>query len=127
MDSIVKTRIDKWLWAVRLYKTRGLASEACQSGRVKVNGNSVKPAFMVHSGHEIHINRGAGEISIYLVLHTIEKRVGAPIAATCYEDKSPPKIIDGMPSAFYSYEKRDRGVGRPTKKERRDIDKFKDQ
>lgn len=127
MESINKTRIDKWLWAVRLYKTRSLASEACQSGRVKVNGSSVKPAFMVHVDHEIYINRGAGEVSIYKIVNIIDKRVGAPLAVLCYEDKSPPKIIDGMPSAFYTYEIRDRGVGRPTKKERRDIDKFKDQ
>lgn len=125
MEQIAKTRIDKWLWAVRLYKTRSLASEACMSGKVKINGNTAKPASMVQLLHEIQINRGAGEYSIFLVLKILEKRVGAPLAITCYEDKSPPKSIDGMPSAFFTFEKRDKGVGRPTKRERRDIDKFK--
>lgn len=126
MNELSKTRIDKWLWAVRVYKTRSLASEACQSGKIKVNGVSIKPAFMVAPGMEIQVNKN-GIRHLFKVLGIIEKRVGAPQAAACYEDLTPPEEKEKFSSGsfFLSFEVREKGSGRPTKKDRRDIEKFK--
>ncbi len=124
MPEIQKTRIDKWLWAIRIYKTRTLASDACSAGKVKIDGESVKASYMIKVGQTVHIQK-QGEKHIIKCLQLIEKRVGAAIATTCYEDLTPPEEKDKLrfPSVFY--EVRDKGTGRPTKKDRRDIDKFK--
>jgi ribosome-associated heat shock protein Hsp15 len=124
MSEITKTRIDKWLWSVRLYKTRTLATEACSAGKVKIDGESVKAAFMVKKGQTIQLNR-QGEKWVIKVEALIEKRVGAPVAAQCYTDLTPPEEKNKVkfPSVFY--EVRDKGSGRPTKKDRRDIEEFK--
>lgn len=123
---MLKTRIDKWLWSVRIYKTRTLATDACNAGKVKIAQNSVKPSQMIKIDDEIHISMN-GEKKIYKVLSIIEKRVGAPIASLCYEDLSPPSIHDKkQDSFFYNFEYREKGSGRPTKKERRAIEEFKD-
>lgn len=117
-----KARIDKWLWAVRLFKTRSLAAEAVKSGKVKVNGESVKPAFEVYPGLVVTIPRGVVKYQ-YKVLQAIEKRVGAPLVKDHCEDITPEeerlkgKVLEFMPAAF-----REKGTGRPTKKERRDLD-----
>ena len=125
MLELEKTRIDKWLWAIRIYKTRSLASEACAAGKIKIEGDTVKASYCIKPGQTIHINR-QGEKKILKVVKLIEKRVGAPLAATCFEDLTPPEELNKLqfPSAFY--EVRDKGIGRPTKKDRRQIDKFKD-
>jgi ribosome-associated heat shock protein Hsp15 len=126
MSALEKIRIDKWLWATRWFKTRSLATEACQSGKVKVDGNAVKPAFMVQPGDIIHITR-AGIRHTIRVENLIEKRVGAPAALLCYTDLTPPEEKEKFnPSFFYHFEVREKGVGRPTKKERREIERFKD-
>ena len=125
MSEIQKIRIDKWLWSVRIYKTRTLATEACAAGKVKIESESVKAAYLLKVGQTIHINR-QGEKLILKSLKLIEKRVSAPLAAECYEDLTPPEEKNKLhfPASFY--EVRDRGIGRPTKKDRREIDKFKD-
>ncbi|MBK9330505.1 MAG: RNA-binding S4 domain-containing protein [Sphingobacteriales bacterium] len=125
MTDVEKVRIDKWLWAVRIYKTRTLATDACNAGKIKIDGVAVKPAFLIKVGQTIHISR-QGEKWVYKALKLIEKRVGAVIAAACLEDLTPPEERNKLlfPSVFY--EVRDKGVGRPTKKDRRDIDRFKD-
>lgn len=125
MEILSKTRIDKWLWAVRVFKTRSLASEACQSGKVKINDKTAKSSSLIQIDYTVTINKGAGEKIIYVVKKIIEKRVSASLAAECFVDNSPPKEVDGIPSAFLNFEKRDKGVGRPTKRDRRNIDKFK--
>ena len=126
MSELQKTRLDKWLWAVRIFKTRSLASEACAAGKIKINGNGAKAANMVTPGMQIQVNKG-GIRYVYKVLGVIEKRVGAPQAVLCYEDLTPPEEVQKHSSSFFlTFEVRDKGVGRPTKKERRDIDKFKD-
>jgi ribosome-associated heat shock protein Hsp15 len=114
MDSV---RIDKWLWAARVFKTRGLASEACAAGHVKVNGGSVKSAKLLRRGDEISVRLG-DELRIYAVAGLSDKRGPAPVARTLYLDKSPPKpeAVD-VPGMIV----RDRGLGRPTKRELRDI------
>lgn len=122
-----KVRVDKWLWAIRFYKTRSLATEACASGKVKIDNDSIKPSRLIKCDEIIHIKKDHINYTIK-VLELIEKRVGAPIAAKAYEDLTPEeeksKFSGKLPSAFMG-PLRDRGTGRPTKKERRDLDDFK--
>ncbi len=123
-EQVTKCRIDKWLWAVRLYKTRNIAAEAVKSGKVKINGDSVKPAFEVYPGLIITIPKGVVRYQ-FKVLGVIEKRVSAPISKTYCEDVTPEEEkmklthLEFMPTAF-----RNKGTGRPTKKERRDLDEW---
>jgi len=127
MSELEKIRIDKWLWSVRMFKTRTAATDACNSGKVKIEDNRVKPSQIIKVGDEIKFNLH-GDIKILKVLRLIDKRVGAPVAVTCYEDKSPLGIHDkAQPSFFYQFEVRDKGVGRPTKKNRREIERFKEE
>ena len=122
-----QVRLDKWLWAVRLYKTRASANEACSSGRVRINGSPAKPAHRVKVGDMI-VSRRKGFSSTYQVVRVIEKRVGAPIAVECYVDETPeedkPKrrSIDERIDAAWA--ERSSGSGRPTKRDRRQMEKF---
>jgi ribosome-associated heat shock protein Hsp15 len=130
MSALTTTRIDKWLWAIRIFKTRTLASDACKAGRVKINGKSIKASYMVKIGETVTVQKGQ-EKFVLKAVSMIEKRVGAPIAVKCYEDFSPPPIpknphkLDGV---FYDMPvaQRKRGEGRPTKRERRKLDGFKE-
>lgn len=122
-----KVRIDKWLWAVRIYKSRTLATEACKDGHVRSGGIAVKPSHMVGPGELLEVKKGGFDFK-YKVLNLLEKRVGAPIAVTCYEDLTPAEELNKYKDWFVGKstgEFRDRGLGRPTKKERRVIDEFK--
>ena len=123
-----KVRIDKWLWSIRLYKTRTVASDACRSGRVKINGKSVKPSYLLEAGIIVTAKKRE-KLWVVKVLDLIEKRVGAPRALKCYEDLSPPvELRESPPSFFYKpSDTRKKGAGRPTKRERRDIDKFREE
>ena len=125
MSEIQKIRIDKWLWAIRMYKTRTLATEACAAGKIKIEGESVKASYLLKVGQTIQMDR-QGEKWTLKSVKLIEKRVGAPLAAECYEDLTPPEEKNKLlfPASFY--EVRDKGIGRPTKRDRREIDKFKD-
>jgi ribosome-associated heat shock protein Hsp15 len=113
-------RVDSWIWSVRLASTRSAASAACRAGHVRVNGTRVKPAHPVQAGDEVRL-RFAGREQIVVVQRVISKRVGAPVAAECYIDNSPPPPPreEVVPVAV-----RDRGAGRPTKRERRSIEKL---
>jgi ribosome-associated heat shock protein Hsp15 len=123
-------RIDKWLWAVRLYKSRSQATTACQAGRVKVDDQSVKPSKGIESGQTITV-RKKNIVYTYQVESLIEKRVGAAQAQECYTDLTPEEEkakarIKPQDSVFYQTgATRARGAGRPTKKERRDMDRWK--
>jgi ribosome-associated heat shock protein Hsp15 len=110
------TRIDSWLWAVRLLKTRGLAAKACRAGHVQINGERAKPAAPVKVGDTVRARVGEREriVEVTRLLHT---RVGADIAATCYTDNSPP------PPPRDPLDRRFPGAGRPTKRDRRLIDR----
>lgn len=113
-------RVDSWIWAVRLTKTRSQAAAACKAGHVKVNGERVKPAQPVRPGDEVRIFR-AGREWIVEVKRLIRKRVGAPVAVECYVDNSPPpppKVEVPVVAV------RERGAGRPTKRERRELDRL---
>ena len=119
-DGPSQARVDSWVWAVRLFKTRSAAAAACRGGHVRVNGASVKPAQPVRPGDEVRV-RSAGVERIVIVQRVISKRVGAPIAAQCLIDRSPPPPPKEM---MASVPRRDRGAGRPTKRERRETDRL---
>lgn len=114
-------RIDAWVWAVRFIKTRTQAAAACKAGHIKLNGVSVKPSQHVVPGDRVRIWVDHRQYEVEVV-ETISKRVGAAIARNCYIDHSPPpppkEILASMP-------RRDRGAGRPTKRDRREIDRLR--
>jgi ribosome-associated heat shock protein Hsp15 len=113
-------RVDSWIWSVRLAATRSAASGACRAGHVRVNGVRVKPAHAVRAGDEVRLRGGERE-RVVIVRQVITKRVSASAAAACYIDNSPPAPPrqEAVPVAV-----RDRGAGRPTKRERRSIEKL---
>lgn len=115
------TRIDSWIWSVRLTKTRSLAAAACRAGHVRVNGERVKPAYAVRTGDEVRL-RHAGRERVVVVSRLVRKRVGAAVAAECFVDNSPPvPPRTEVPVVGV----RDRGAGRPTKRERREIEQLR--
>ncbi|MGI5290120.1 RNA-binding S4 domain-containing protein [Nonomuraea polychroma] len=116
----VSARVDSWIWSVRLTRTRSIASDACRGGHVRVNGVRVKPAHAVRVGDEIRL-RHDGRERIVVVSRIIAKRVGAAVAAECYVDKSPPPPPR---EEAVTVAVRARGAGRPTKRERRSIEKL---
>lgn len=121
-----KVRIDKYLWAIRIFKTRSLATEACKAGRVKKEGENIKPAHIIKLGETYIIQKGPDK-KIVKVTAILENRVDAKKAVNYYEDLSPVHDHSTFHSVFtMPVLERDRGSGRPTKKERRDIDKLKD-
>lgn len=115
------TRVDRWVWAVRLTKTRALAAAACRAGHVRVNGDRAKPATTVRVGDEVRV-RGDGPERIVEVAHVIERRVGPAPAAACYVDRTPPPP---PPEHVAAAGVRERGAGRPTKRERRELDRLR--
>lgn len=115
-------RIDKYLWAIRAYKTRNEASEACTGGKVKLNDAPVKPAKTVRVGDIINVRKGA-VLYTYKVVQPNDKRVGAALVPQYAEDLTPQSELDKLKAPVETFFiKRDRGTGRPTKKERRLID-----
>ncbi|WP_055533917.1 RNA-binding S4 domain-containing protein [Streptomyces graminilatus] len=114
-------RIDSWIWSVRLVKTRSMGATACRGGHVRVNGERVKPAYAVRVGDEVRL-RDAGRERIVVVKRLIRKRVGAPVAVECYVDNSPPPPPR---EAVAPAGIRDRGTGRPTKRDRRDMERLR--
>ncbi len=111
-------RVDVWLWSVRQLKSRSAATAACKAGHVRVNGETAKPAQKVGVGDEVRL-RVNGFDRFLRVEGIVTKRVGAPVAQRCYTDFSPPRPSPlDAPAAV----RRDRGAGRPTKKERRALD-----
>jgi len=126
---MAKVRIDKWLWSVRIFKSRTLASDACKAGKVKIGEETVKPSHLISEGETIVVKKDGFNLR-FRAIQLIEKRVGAPIAATCYEDVTPVEEKNKYAAWFLNsapaVEKREKGAGRPTKKERREIDQFKD-
>ena len=122
MTEVEKLRIDKYLWAIRIFKTRSLATEACRAGRVKLEGRSVKPATLVKAGEVYQVQKGI-ERKVLKVTGLLDKRVDAKTAAAFYEDLTPLEETYRYKSVHRaSVPTRDRGAGRPTKKERREID-----
>jgi ribosome-associated heat shock protein Hsp15 len=118
--AVDEVRVDKWLWSVRLYKTRTIATEACRAGHIKVNGTAAKPATVVRVGDRVEAH-AHGRQRIFEVVELIEKRVGPAVAAACLVDHSPPPPPKDEDALFA----RDRAAGRPTKRERRQLDRFR--
>lgn len=124
-----KVRIDKWLWSVRIFKSRTMATDACKSGKVKIGEINVKPSFLVMGGEHVFVKKDGFNLE-YKILELIDKRVGAPIAVTCYENLTSPEEMNKYNDWFVGKaqpERREKGAGRPTKRHRREIDGFKGQ
>ena len=121
----VELRIDKWLWAVRIFKTRTMAGDACRAGKVKIDGNAVKPSRILKPGDEITVSIGP-LLRTVKVKALISNRVSAKLVPDSMEDLTPQEEYDRIKFMNeLNAERRDRGTGRPTKKDRRMIDKLK--
>jgi ribosome-associated heat shock protein Hsp15 len=121
MDAVEATRVDRWLWAVRIFKSRSEATDACRGGHVRVNGHPAKAATTVRVGDQVAA-RAHGRARVLEVVRVIDRRVGAPIAAECIVDHSPPPPSRDWTEPAFA---RDPATGRPTKKERRQLDRFR--
>lgn len=125
--SVQKVRIDKYLWAIRIYKSRSLATAACRDGKVRMHNEPVKSSAQVAIGDVIDVMKDGFRLK-YKVVQLIEKRVSPVLAKPCYEDLTSEEELNKYKSWFIGKggpERRDRGTGRPTKRERREIDDFK--
>ena len=117
-------RIDKWLWAARIFKTRSIAVDACKNGRITINGVNVKPSHMVKVGEVVAVRKPPVTYS-FKILKTIEQRVGAKLLPEIYENVTTPDQYELLEmNRISGFVDRARGTGRPTKKDRRDMDAF---
>lgn len=116
-------RVDKWLWAVRIFKTRSLATEQIKKGRVMLNGASIKPSRTLQAGDTVQVKKPPITYS-FKVLDVADKRMGAKEVPNFYKNITPQEELDILDVQKMATGRRDRGTGRPTKKERRDIEKF---
>ncbi len=121
-----KLRIDKYLWAIRAFKTRTLAADACKAGRVKLDGTNIKPSHEVRIGEVYQVSKGV-EKRVLKVTAMLQNRVDAKTAVNFYQDITPVEQTLAFKTMFHApVLTRDRGTGRPTKKDRREIDDLKD-
>lgn len=123
-----KVRIDKYLWAIRIYKSRSIATESIRDGKVKLNGVPAKSSSLVGIGDVIDVLKSGFRMK-YKALQLIEKRVSPVLAKPCYEDLTPVEELNKYKSWFVGKgapERREKGAGRPTKKERREIEDYKE-
>ena len=119
-----EARIDKWLWAVRIFKTRTIAAEACKKGRITINGSQIKHSLMIKTGEVIQVRKSPITYS-FKVLQAIEKRVGAKLVPEVMENVTTPDQYELLElSKISGFVDRARGTGRPTKKDRRSLDEF---
>lgn len=119
-----EARIDKWLWAARIFKTRTIAADACKKGRISINGAQVKPSRMIKPGDIINVKKSPITYS-FKVLQAIEKRVGAKLVPEIMENVTTPEQYELLEmSKISGFIDRARGTGRPTKKDRRSLDEF---
>ncbi|NNF33177.1 MAG: RNA-binding S4 domain-containing protein [Saprospiraceae bacterium] len=123
-----KVRLDKWLWSVRIFKTRSKASEACKSGKVATDAKKLKPSYHVSVGDVLNVKKGGFNLT-FKVNALISKRVSATLAAPCYDNLTPVEELNKYQDWYIgkaNSEIRERGTGRPTKRERRSIETFKE-
>lgn len=119
-------RIDKWLWAARIFKTRSIASDACKNGRITIKGVNVKPSHTVKAGEVVSVKKPPITYS-FEILQPIEKRVGAKLIPEVYKNVTDPKQYELLEmSRISGFVDRAKGTGRPTKKDRRQMDEFID-
>lgn len=122
MDEVA--RIDKWLWAARIFKTRSIAADACKNGRVTISGVNVKPSHMVKAGETVSVRKPPVTYS-FKILKTIEQRVGAKLLPEIYENVTTADQYELLEmNRISGFVDRQRGTGRPTKKDRRAMDAF---
>lgn len=120
----MEVRVDKYLWAMRIYKTRSIATDACKCGRVKMNGIEVKPSRMFHVGDVFSVRKGPITYT-YRILQLWGNRLGAKMVPEYLQDITPKEQLELLELArFAAQSGRDRGTGRPTKKDRREIEQF---
>lgn len=121
-----EVRIDKWLWAVRLFKTRSIAIEACKKGRITIKGVTIKPSRMIKAGDVIEVRRPPVTYS-FEVLSLTERRMGAKLVPEFMRDVTAPSQLEILEiSKMSGFVDRARGTGRPTKKDRRELEQFTD-
>lgn len=123
-----KLRIDKWLWHVRIFKSRSIATAACKAGRIKFNEVSLKPSTLVQIGDVVSVKKEGFNLQ-FLVKDLITKRVSATLAQPCYENLTSEDELNKYKDWFIGKaapERREKGSGRPTKKERRELEDYKD-
>lgn len=121
-----EARIDKWLWAARVYKTRTLASDACKNGRITINGALAKASRTVKVSDQVGVKKSPITYT-FRVLQAIEKRVGAKLLPEVFENITPPEQYELLEmNQISGFIDRARGTGRPTKKDRRALDDFAD-
>jgi len=119
-----EARIDKWLWAARIFKTRSIAADACKNGRVTIGGINVKPSHIVKAGETVDVRKPPVTYS-FRILKTIEQRVGAKLLPEIYENVTSPDQYELLEmNRISGFVDRARGTGRPTKKDRRALDDF---
>lgn len=120
----MEIRVDKYLWAMRIYKTRSIATDACKCGRVKMNGVEIKPSRTFHVGDVFTVRKGPITYT-YRILQLASNRLGAKMVPEYLQDITPKEQLELLELARYAAQSgRDRGTGRPTKKDRRDIEQF---
>lgn len=123
-----RMRVDKWLWCVRLYKSRSIASDACRDGHIRIHDKPVKPSHLVQAGDRLLVKKDGYNLQ-YEITGLLKSRAGAPIAQQCYINHTPEEELHKYDEWYVGKaraEFRERGSGRPTKRERREIDRFKD-
>lgn len=126
MQESEKLRIDKYLWAIRAFKTRSISTEACKAGRVKLNGQNLKPSHVVKIGEIYTVQKGSDK-KVVEVVALLERRVDAKTAVNFYKDLTPVEETPAYKLMFHSPAlSRDRGAGRPTKRDRREIDELQE-
>lgn len=118
-------RIDKWLWMVRVFKTRTMATDACNAGKVKMNGDNLKPSKIIKTSEIYNVKIDQLDKTIQ-VIDTPKSRVGAPLVPNYYLDLTPPEELERVKALRTRFEIRNHGEGRPTKRDRRQIDYLKD-
>ncbi len=124
-----KVRVDKWLWSVRIFKSRSLATKMCKTGKISIGEKKLKPSALISVGDSLNVLKEGFNLTIK-VDELLEKRVGAPIAVTCYSNLTPEEELNKYKSWFIGKGKaeiREKGTGRPTKRDRREIDEFKEE
>ena len=124
MAETTEARVDKWLWAARIFKTRSIAADAIKNGRVTIGGMNVKPSRMVKVGEVVSVRKPPVTYS-FKILKTIEQRVGAKLLPEIYENVTSPDQYELLEmNRISGFVNRQRGTGRPTKKDRRALDDF---
>ncbi len=122
-----KLRIDKWLWAVRICKTRTLATRLCRQGKISVNGLPAKPSRIIHSGDVVAMRKGAFTFLYRVLNHVVGQRLPARQVSDYYLEITPPEVLDQYKAHCQTIKAwQHKGSGRPTKKNRRDLDSFFD-